>query len=77
MASAFGDWRGPLKGLAGRFDHRNLTEIPPFTEIETTAENQARFFFEEMKKRLPQELGGRLLYARVSENPGQWAQYGP
>jgi 6-pyruvoyltetrahydropterin/6-carboxytetrahydropterin synthase len=77
MAYDFGDLKGHLKELAGRLDHQNLNEIPPFTKIESTAENQARFFFDEMKKRLPPELACGLLYARVSESPGQWAQYGP
>jgi len=76
MAYDFGDLKEHLKELADGFDHQNLNEIPPFTEIESTAENQARFFFDEMKKRIPPELAGGLLYARVSESPGQWAQYG-
>ena len=77
MACDFGDLKAHLKALAEPFDHQNLNDIVPFTEIESTAENQARYFFEEMKKRLPPELAGGLLYARVSESPGQWAQYGP
>ena len=77
MACDFGDLKGHLRQLAERFDHQNLNEVPPFTEIESTAENQARYFFEELKERLPPELAGGLLYARVSESPGQWAQYGP
>ena len=76
MAYDFGDLKEHLKELADSFDHQNLNEIPPFTEIESTAENQARFFFDEMKKRLPRELACGVLYARVSESPGQWAQYG-
>lgn len=77
MGYDFGDLKGHLKTLVARFDHQNLNDIPPFTEIESTAENQARFFFDEMKKLIPPELAGGLLYARVSESPGQWAQYGP
>ena len=77
MAYDFGDLKKHLKELAERFDHQNLNDIPPFTEIESTAENQARYFFDEMKKRLPPELAEGLVYARVSESPGQWAQYGP
>lgn len=77
MAYDFGDLKGHLKTLTARFDHQNLNDVPPFTEIESTAENQARFFFDEMKKLIPPELAGGLLYARVSESPGQWAQYGP
>jgi 6-pyruvoyltetrahydropterin/6-carboxytetrahydropterin synthase len=77
MAYDFGDLKGHLREIAGRFDHQNLNEVPPFTEIESTAENQARYFFDEMRKRLPAELAAGLLYARVSESPGQWAQYEP
>lgn len=77
MVMDFGDLKKHLRELADRFDHRNINEVPPFTEIESTAENQARYFFEEMKKRLPPELAEGLLYARISESPGQWAQYGP
>ena len=77
MAYDFGDLKKHLKELADGLDHRNLNEVPPFTEIESTAENQARYFFDEMKKRLPRHLAGGLLYARVWESPGQWAQYGP
>ena len=76
MAFDFGDLKGHLRELAKRFDHQNLNDIPPFDEIESTAENQARFFFEEMRERLPPELADGLLYARVSESPGQWAQFG-
>jgi 6-pyruvoyltetrahydropterin/6-carboxytetrahydropterin synthase len=76
MVFDFKDLKRHLRELADGLDHRNLNEVYPFTEIESTAENQARYFFDEMKKRLPPELAGGLLYARVSESPGQWAQYG-
>ncbi len=77
MVYDFTDLKRHLEELADRFDHQNLNEIPPFTEIESTAENQARYFFDEMKRRLPEHLAEGLLYARVMESPGQWAQYGP
>lgn len=77
MAFDFVDLKRELKELANRLDHENLNEIHPFTEIESTAENQARYFFDELRQRLPKALRDGLLYARVSESPGQWAQYGP
>ncbi len=77
MAYDFSDLKRHLEELADRFDHQNLNEVPPFTEMESTAENQARYFFDEMKRRLPEHLAEGLLYARVMESPGQWAQYGP
>jgi len=76
MVFDFADLKKHLRDLASEFDHCNLNDVPPFTEIESTAENQARYFFDEMRKRLPPELADGILYARVSESPGQWAQYG-
>jgi 6-pyruvoyltetrahydropterin/6-carboxytetrahydropterin synthase len=77
MAYDFADLKRELKALADQLDHQNLNDIAPFTEIESTAENQARHFFDRLRERLPQHLRDGLLYARVSESPGQWAQYGP
>ncbi len=77
MAYDFVELQAHLDELAQRFDHRNLNEVPPFDELETSAENQARYFFEEMARRLPDEAAEGLLYARVWETPTQWAQYGP
>lgn len=77
MVCDFSDLKKHLRELAETLDHQNLNEIPPFSEIESTAENQARFFFDEMAKRLPADLARGLVYARVSESPGQWAQYSP
>ena len=42
MAYDFGDLKGQLKELAGRLDHQNLNEIPPFTKIESTAKKSVK-----------------------------------
>ena len=77
IAFDFVDLKRHLRDLAEGLDHRNLNDLEAFQGLETSAENQARYFFDELKSRLPPELVGGLLYARVSESPGQWAQYGP
>ena len=77
IAFDFVDLKAHLRELADGLDHRNLNDLPPFQEVETSAENQARYFYDELKKRLPGELADGLLYARVWETPTQWAQYGP
>ncbi len=77
IAFDFVDLKRHLRELANGLDHQNLNEVPPFDRIETSAENQARYFFDELRKRLPEELADGLLYARVWETPTQWAQYGP
>jgi 6-pyruvoyltetrahydropterin/6-carboxytetrahydropterin synthase len=76
MAYDFGDAKRHLRAVAARLDHENINEIPPFDEIETSAENQARWFFEEMRKLLG-ERAQHLAYVRVWETPEQYAQYSP
>ena len=76
MAYDFGDAKRHLRAVAARLDHENINEIPPFDEIETSAENQARWFFEEMRKLLG-ERAEHLAYVRVWETPEQYAQYSP
>lgn len=77
IAFDFADLKGALRDLADELDHENLNELPQFDGIETSAENQARYFFDELKKRLPGPAAEGLLYARIWESPTQWAQYGP
>ena len=77
IAFDFVDLKRHLRELADGLDHHNLNDLPQFQGVETSAENQARYFFEELKKRLPETLREGLLYTRVWETPTQWAQYGP
>lgn len=76
IAFDFADLKAALRALADGLDHTNLNELPQFQGVETSAENQARYFFEELSARLPEPAGSGLLYARVWESPTQWAQYG-
>lgn len=77
IAFDFVDLKRVLRGLAEELDHENLNDLEYFRDMETSAENQARFFYERLKERLPAEQSGGLLYVRVWETPTQWAQYGP
>ena len=51
--------------LCARFDHQNLNEIPPFHEVNTTAENLARFFFDETNKELVKLEAERVRVSKV------------
>jgi 6-pyruvoyltetrahydropterin/6-carboxytetrahydropterin synthase len=64
-----------LRDLAERLDHENLNDIEPFTELEPSAENQARYFYDEMKRRLPANMSPAVLYVKVWETPTQFALY--
>ena len=75
LAFDFVDIKKHLRALADWLDHENINELPPFDEIEPSAENQARFFYDELKRRLPDDMARAVLYARVWETPTQWAQY--
>lgn len=75
LAFDFVDIKRELRALADWLDHENINDLEPFTEIEPSAENQARWFFDKLKERLPKEMAEALLYTRVWETPTQWAQY--
>ncbi len=77
IAFDFVDLKRALRELADGLDHCNLNDLPQFADTETSAENQARYFFEQLGRRLPGKIAEGLLYARVWETPTQWAQYGP
>ncbi|HSW28437.1 MAG TPA: 6-carboxytetrahydropterin synthase QueD [Longimicrobiales bacterium] len=77
IAFDFVDLKRELRALADHLDHTLLNDLPEFKGVETSAENQARWFWEELRKRLPEPQARGLLYTRVWETPTQWAQYGP
>lgn len=74
MAYDFTELKAHLRAITEYLDHRNLNELPEFAELDTSAENQARVIFEQLRGRLG-EMGEHLLYVRVWETPNQWAQY--
>lgn len=75
IAFDFLELKRHLRSIAEYLDHDNLNELPPFDELETSAENQARYFFEELRRRLPAGMGDGVLWTRVWETPEQWALY--
>ncbi|HSJ14211.1 MAG TPA: 6-carboxytetrahydropterin synthase [Longimicrobiales bacterium] len=75
IAYDFVDVKRELRALADYLDHENLNELAPFDRIEPSAEEQARWFYEELKRRLPEPMNGGVLYVKVWETPTQWALY--
>ncbi len=75
LAFDFVDVKRHTRELADWLDHENINELPPFDEVEPSAENQARFFFDELKQRLPTDMAAALLYVKVWETPTQFALY--
>ena len=77
MVVDFVDLQKVVAELCARFDHQNVNEVPPFTEVNTTAENLARFFYEEANRRLAAMEAGRVTVSKVEvwENEGSLAVY--
>jgi len=61
----FVEVRRILRGIIERLDHRFLNDVPPFTELNPSAENMARYFYQEMSKGLAG--GSRPNPVRVAE----------
>lgn len=67
-----------LRELTERFEHRLLNDVAPFDELNPTAENMARFFFEELARRLACSSDRdrvQLTQVRVWETDATWASY--
>ena len=77
MVVDFADLQQIVAEIGARFDHRNVNEVPPFDDRNSTAENLARFFYEEAARRLFEREGGRVTVSKVEvwENEGSLAVY--
>ena len=61
-----------------RLDHQFLNDLPPFTEVNPSAENIARYFYEELSQRLASAANGaRLREVTVFESETTAATYRP
>ncbi|CUS92528.1 6-pyruvoyltetrahydropterin/6-carboxytetrahydropterin synthase, partial [Candidatus Kryptonium thompsonii] len=49
MAIDFKELSQILNEVIEKLDHYHLNDIPPFNEIQPTAENLAKFFYDELK----------------------------
>ncbi len=77
MVIDFADLQRLVAEVGARFDHQNVNEVPPFDEVNTTAELLARFFYVEVGRRLVELEGGRVAPSKVEvwENEGSLAVY--
>ncbi len=68
-----------MNQLIERWDHRFLNDIPPFDTLNPTAENMARWFCEQMQKKLDAagHAGVRVQQVRIWETDIAAATYRP
>ena len=56
----FKDLREVMKHVIERLDHQMINEVDPFKELNPSAENLAKYFFDETNGRLQQATSGRV-----------------
>lgn len=77
MVIDFADLQRMVAEIGSRFDHRNVNEVPPFDEVNTTAELLGRHFYVETNRLLTASEGARVRVSKVEvwENEGSLAVY--
>ncbi|MEJ7605895.1 MAG: 6-carboxytetrahydropterin synthase QueD [Bryobacteraceae bacterium] len=69
-----------LREVMGRLDHQFINDLDPFTVINPSAENLAKYFYEEMNKGLTfddVETNVRLAFVKIWETDTSIAVYRP
>lgn len=72
MVIDFRDLKAALRSILDRFDHGYINEIPPFDQLNPTAENISRHIFDELKLVLADCY---LRQVKVWESAGSSAAY--
>ena len=74
MVIDFKDLKKKTNTLMDRFDHQYLNEVPPFTELNPTTENIARYIFDELSRIINTDLV-KVSKVTVWESPNCCASY--
>jgi len=56
----FKDLKHVMRPVIDRLDHQMINDLEPFTEINPSAENLARYFFDETNRQLAEMTDGRV-----------------
>ena len=62
----FKDLKEVMKHVIDRLDHQMLNEIEPFTALNPSAENLARYFYQQASARLQSLTNGRVAVSDVT-----------
>lgn len=76
----FAELKKMLHDVIERLDHRNLNEVPPFDAVNPSAENMARYVYDELRRRLEQtgrDVRVRVARVRIWETESSTASYRP
>ena len=72
LAYDFAELKKQLKGILEKLDHTCLNDVPPFDEINPSAENIAAAIHKELKPRIK---GAELEAVEVWESPDSGVEY--
>ena len=75
MVIDFKELKEKTNVLMDKFDHQYLNEVPPFTELNPTTENMARYIFDELSKIINTD-SIKVSKVTVWESPICCASYG-
>ncbi|HEV2280273.1 MAG TPA: 6-carboxytetrahydropterin synthase QueD [Acidobacteriaceae bacterium] len=56
----FRDLKQVMRPVIDRLDHQMINDIEPFTTINPSAENLAKYFYDETNRQLAEMTGGRV-----------------
>jgi 6-pyruvoyltetrahydropterin/6-carboxytetrahydropterin synthase len=56
----FKDLKSAMNAIIERLDHQYLNDLDPFKHVNPSAENLAKYFYDETKARLQQSTQGRV-----------------
>jgi 6-pyruvoyltetrahydropterin/6-carboxytetrahydropterin synthase len=56
----FKDLKQVMRPVIERLDHRMINDLEPFTELNPSAENLARYFYDETNRQLAEMTAGRV-----------------
>ena len=72
----FVEVRALIKSVVSRIDHRFLNDFPPFDQINPSAENMAKFFYDEIEPAV-RAKGLKILGTTIWETDTTSATYRP
>jgi 6-pyruvoyltetrahydropterin/6-carboxytetrahydropterin synthase len=61
----FRDLKVVMNDIIDRLDHQMLNEVEPFDTLNPSAENMAKYFYDELNGKLGQNTDGRVRVTRV------------
>ena len=62
----FKDLREVMKRTIDRLDHKMINEVEPFTQLNPSAENLARYFYDATTQKLDEATAGRVHVKNVT-----------